>query len=187
MEEIKWSKNIRKMSHREFKGYTLKLSKEIKEYCDTQNVRVDYIVPILRSGAVPAVYVAHQLNIIKFAPIQVKDIRRDGVRSTEVLLDSLNLLDKNKDLILLVVEGTFSSGKTVRCAIDEIKRTLPKAKILFACITARNPETLPNDVQKNFYAYGLSGKKVGDLFVYPWETKEMKENHPDRKPENIFY
>ncbi len=43
------------MTHDEFKNYCLKVSKKIHEYCKSNNVRVDYIVPILRSGAVPPV------------------------------------------------------------------------------------------------------------------------------------
>jgi hypothetical protein len=87
----------------------------------------------------------------------------------------------------LVVEGTFSSGETIRTTIDEIKKTLPNAKILLACVVARNPETLPKDITKSFYAVGLTGKHVGQLFIYPWEIKKEKEDHRDRKLENIFF
>lgn len=71
-DNIKYEDEIRNMTHDEFKSYCLKVSKEIDEYCKSNNVRVDYVVPILRSGAVPAVYIANELNLIKFAPIQVK-------------------------------------------------------------------------------------------------------------------
>ena len=70
-DNIKYEDEIKSMSHDEFKNYCLKLSKDIKKYCNS-NIRIDYVVPILRSGAVPAVYIANELNLIKFAPIQVK-------------------------------------------------------------------------------------------------------------------
>lgn len=103
-EKIQYEDEIRSMSHDEFKGYCLKLSKDIQEYCDSNNVRIDYVVPILRSGAVPAVYIANELNLIKFAPIQVKKIKQDGIYDHIILLNSLKDLDKDKELILLVVD-----------------------------------------------------------------------------------
>lgn len=85
---------------------------------------------------------------------------------------------------MLVVEGTYSSGATANTALDEIRKTLPKAKVLFTCICARGEENLPKNTQKNFYGFSLAREK---LFVYPWELKEQKETHPDQKLENIFY
>ena len=65
-EKINYEDEIRDMSHDEFKDYCLKLSKDIDSYCKKNNVRIDYVVPILRSGAVPAVYIANQLNLHRF-------------------------------------------------------------------------------------------------------------------------
>lgn len=181
---IQYEDEIRTMSHREFKKYVLKVTKEIEKYTMENDLRIDYVVPILRSGAVPAVYIANELNLVKFAPIQVKKIKKDGKYDHIVLLNSLKDLDKQKELNLLVVEGTYSSGETARTALDEIKKTLPKAKILFTCVCARGEENLPKDIDKCFYGFSLAREK---LFVYPWELKEQKETHPDQKLENIFY
>lgn len=183
-DNIKYEDEIKNMSHDEFKEYCLKLSKDINEYCTINNLRIDYVVPILRSGAVPAVYIANKLNLIKFAPIQVKKIKQNGLYDHIVLLNSLKDLDKEKELILLVVEGNYSSGDTVNTALNEIKKTLPKAKILLATVCIRGKENMPKDIQKGFYGFDLPREK---LFTYPWESVEMKENHPDQKIENIFY
>lgn len=181
---IKYEDRIRTISHRKFKKYVLKLSKEIKKYTDENNIRIDYVVPILRSGAVPAVYIANELNLIKFAPIQVKKIKAEGRYDHITLLNSLKDLDKERELNLLVVEGTYSSGETMNKALYEIKQTLPKANILLACVCVRGEENLPKDVKKSFYGFDLPREK---LFVYPWELKEQKETHPDQKIENIFF
>lgn len=181
---IQYEDEIKSMSDDDFKGHCLKLSKDINNYCDTNDLRIDYVVPILRSGAVPAVYISNELNLIKFAPIQVKKIKQNGVYDHIVLLNSLKELDKDRMLNLLVVEGTYSSGNTVNTALEEIKRTLPKAKILFATICIRGKENMPKGIEKGFYGFDLPREK---LFTYPWETVEMKENHPDQKVENIFY
>lgn len=181
---IKYEDRIRTISHRKFKKYVLKITREIEEYTRKNNIRIDYVVPVLRSGAVPAVYIANELNLVKFAPIQVKKVKENGIYDHIVLLNSLKDLDKEKELTLLVVEGTYSSGATANTALDEIRRTLPKAKILFTCVCARGEENLPKNTQKNFYGFSLAREK---LFVYPWELKEQKETHPDQKLENIFY
>lgn len=183
-EKIQYEDEIKDMSHDEFKNYCLKLAKDIYDYCDSNNVRIDYVVPILRSGAVSAVYIANELNLIKFAPIQVKKIKQNGIYDNIVLLNSLKDLDKDKELTLLVVEGTYSSGDTVNIALEEIRRTLPKAKILFSTICIRGKENMPKEIAKGFYGFDLPREK---LFTYPWETVEMKENHPDQNVENIFY
>lgn len=183
-EKIQYEDEIKEMTHDEFKNYCLKVSKEIDEYCKDNNLRIDYVVPILRSGAVPAVYIANELNLIKFAPIQVKKIKQNEIYDHIILLNSLKDLDKDKELTLLVVEGTYSSGDTVNTALDEIRKTLPKAKILFSTICIRGEENMPKDIEKGFYGFDLPREK---LFTYPWENVEMKENHPDQKIENIFY
>lgn len=183
-ENIKYDDEIKSMSHEEFKNYCLKLSKDISDYCTSNNLRIDYVVPILRSGAVPAVYIANELNLIKFAPIQIKKIKQNGLYDHILLLNSLKDLNKDKELILLVVEGNYSSGDTVNTALKEIRKTLPKAKIIFSTICIRGKENMPKDIEKGFYGFDLPREK---LFVYPWESVEMKENHPDQKLENIFY
>ena len=43
---------------------------------------------------------------------------------------------------------------------------------------------MPKGIEKGFYGFDLPREK---LFTYPWESAEMKENHPDQKIENIFY
>lgn len=185
--DIKWSKTVRKMPHCEFKHYTNKLSKLVSDYCKANDMRIDYMVPVLRSGAVPAVYIANKLNIVKFAPIQPKWVTVDGKRETRILMNSLKDLDRDRAWNLLVVEGTFSSGETVRVTIDEIKKTLPKAHIILACVVARRTDTLPKDVDKCFYGLGLNGRREGRLFVYPWEVKHEKDDHWDRNLDNIDF
>ena len=181
---IQYEDEIRTMPHSEFKKHVLKVTKEIEEYTTKNNLRIDYVVPILRSGAVPAVYIANELNLIKFVPIQVKKIKQNGEYDHIVLLNSLKDLDKERELLLLVVEGTYSSGETAITALNEIKKTLPKAKILFACVCIRGEKNMPKGVQKGFYGFDLPREK---LFTYPWESADMKENHPDQKIENIIY
>ena len=154
------------ISHDDFKIYVTNLSKEIDTYCQENNIKIDYVVPILRNGAVPAVYLANNLDIINFAPIQIKKVKQTNDEyDYMILLNSLKGLDKDKEYNLLVVESSYNSGKSVDIALDEIIKTLPKTKILFACVCVRDKNNLPRNVKKNFY-----GAEPSEKLIYPWEN-----------------
>ena len=178
-DNIKYEDEIKSMSHSEFKSYCLKLSKDIQEYCNSNSLRIDYVVPILRSGAVPAVYIANELNLVKFAPIQVKKIKRDGIYDHIILLNSLKDLQKDKELILLVVEGTYSSGDTVNTALEEIKRTLPKAKILFSTVCIRGKENIPKNIEKGFYRFAK--RKTFYIFLGNYRNERKSSRQKNRE------
>ena len=59
---IKYEDEPKIISHSEFEQHIKKLSSDIRKYCKINDVRIDYVVPILRSGAVPAVYIANDLE-----------------------------------------------------------------------------------------------------------------------------
>lgn len=45
-----------------------------------------------------------------------------------------------------MVEGTYSSGDTVNTVPDEIRKILPKARILFYTICIRGKENMPKEI-----------------------------------------
>lgn len=49
----------KKMSHERFVNCIDELCEGISKYLGDNNLKVDYICPILRSGAVPAVYISN--------------------------------------------------------------------------------------------------------------------------------
>ena len=59
-------RNYKKLSYNRFLKYIDKLCKNLQSYIEENKIKIDYICPILRSGAVPAVYIANKLNIVKF-------------------------------------------------------------------------------------------------------------------------
>ena len=67
-------RNYKRLEDADFLRYIDKLCKNLKSYIKDNKVKIDYICPVLRSGAVPAVYISNKLNIVKFLPIQVKHI-----------------------------------------------------------------------------------------------------------------
>lgn len=49
--------NYRKIPHEEFLKYIDKICNGLKKYLEENNLRVDYICPVLRGGGVPAIYI----------------------------------------------------------------------------------------------------------------------------------
>ena len=138
--------NYRRISHNEFLEYIDKICKDLEKYINENQLKVDYICPILRSGGVPAIYISNRLNIVKFAPFQVKHIKfNNDTSSTEILFNPFNSLQiKKSNPVFLVVEAMHSTGSSVALCINEIKKNFKNAIILYISVTK---------------AYGYKGRK----------------------------
>lgn len=194
--------NYREVSEKELKNLTQDIANKVNEYIAKENIKIDYICPILRSGAVPAVYISNELNVIKFAPIQVKHIAyKNGKNTIEMIFNPFENLKVNKEEpVFLLVEALQSTGTSVEICIDEIKKKYPKSKILYVCLVR---EFKSRDFKENTdFSYSASYYKGDNNFteeecrklnidyqnpLFPWEILESKINHPDDLEENIFF
>jgi len=188
------------MSHEEFLKHIDYLSKNLGEFIKENNLKVDYIIPILRSGAVPAVYISNRLNIVKFAPYQVKHIKYKNEKETiEILFNPIKSLNIQKeDPTFLIVEGTHSTGASVELCIDEILKEFPKGKLLYVCISKiygskSFTDKVIYEKAASFYNVNMPKDECKKLniyncdVIYPWETLEGELTHPDDFEENIFF
>ena len=125
-------RNYKRLEDADFLRYIDKLCKNLKSYIKDNKVKIDYICPVLRSGAVPAVYSSNKLNIVKFLPIQVKHISyKNGDNKIEMIFNPFNSIEINKkEPVFLVVEAMHSTGTSVELCMNEIKAHYPKARIL---------------------------------------------------------
>lgn len=179
-----------------------KLCENLKKYIQDNKIKIDYICPILRSGAIPAVYISNKLNIIKFLPIQVKHIAyKNGTNTIEMIFNPFNSIQINKkEPVFLLVEAMHSTGKSVKICIDEIKNRYKNAKILYVCLTKEygscdfKSETVYEDV--SFYYNGKNEfskekcEKLGIEYHYPlfpWENLQTELEHPDDLEDNIYF
>ena len=192
----------KKLSNKAFELYIENLTKELKKFIKNNKIQIDYICPILRSGAVPAVYIANKLNIIKFAPIQIKHIKyKDGTNGYTKLFEPFNGLKITKsNPVFLVVEGTCASGESSKICIDSLKKKYRNCKIIYICIAKEyNSQTFEkNTIYENcaFYYNGTNNyskakcKELGISYcipLYPWEILEQEQNHPDDLEDNIYF
>ena len=195
-------KNYKRMSNEEFIECINKLSRDLESFIEKNNIKIDYICPVLRSGGIPAIYISNKLNIIKFAPMQVKHIAyKNGKNKIEMLFKPFSSIELKKiNKIFLIVEAMQSTGTSVEMCINYIKETYKDAKILYVCLTKQygsksfSKDTIYEDTA--FYYNGFNGfseeecKKLNVEYFYPifpWEDPETETNHPDDLEENIFF
>lgn len=194
--------SYKRMTHEKFLQCIEQICKDLSNHIDKNKIKVDYICPILRSGAVPATYISNKLNIVKFLPIQVKHITyKNGDNKIEMLFNPFNSVEiKKKEPVFLVVEAMHSTGTSVGICINEIKNRYKDAKILYVCLAKQYGSTNFKDktVYENsvFYYNGknkFSEDKCKQLDIeyyyplFPWENLEMELEHPDDLEENIFF
>lgn len=193
--------NYKKVSHKKFLQCIEQLCNHLLDYIHKNKIQIDYICPILRSGAVPAVYIANRLNIVKFLPMQVKHIAYKDNNKIEILFNPFNSVDiKKKELVFLVVDSMSSTGTSAEICINEIKNRYKSAKILYVSLYKEygskvlKSTTIYEDTV--FYYNGsnkFSRKKCKNLNIeyfhplFPWEILEIELEHPDDLEENIFF
>lgn len=195
-------RNYKRMSHKEFLQYIDTICTQLSNYIDNNKIRIDYICPILRSGAVPSVYIANQLNIVKFLPIQVKHIAyKNGNNKIEIIFNPFDTIEiEKKEPVILLVEAMQSTGRSVEICINEIKSKYKDAKILYVCLTkqygSRNFKDMSIYEDFAFYYNGdneFDKQKCEELNVeyeyplFPWKNLKMELEHPDDLEENIFF
>lgn len=192
----------KRMEHNEFVKCIDKLCENLEKYIQDNKIKIDYICPVLRSGAVPAVYISNRLNSIKFLPFQVKHITyKNGDNKIEMLFNPLNSIEiKKEELVFLVVEANHSTGTSVEICMKEIKNMYKNAKILYVCLSKEYGSKSLNEIAiyEDFAFYyngnnGFSEEKCKELNIeyfntlYPWENLEIELEHPDDLEENIFF
>ncbi|MCI9038653.1 MAG: phosphoribosyltransferase [Clostridia bacterium] len=196
------SNNYRKMEYNEFLQYIDKICENLEKYIQDNGIKIDYTCPILRSGAVPAVYISNKLNIIKFLPIQAKHIAyKDGQKKIEIIFNPLTSIEIQKEEpVFLIVEAKQHTGTTIGLCINEIKQKYKNAKILYVCIAKKygscSFEDFTSYEDVGFYytennelsEEKCKGIKVESLEpLFPWENLETELEHPDDLEENIFF
>lgn len=195
-------KNYKRIEHNEFVQYIDKICNQLGMYIQDKGIKIDYICPVLRSDAVPAVYISNKLNIVKFLPIQIKHIAyKNGDNKIEMIFNPFDSIEINKKQpVFLIVEAMHSTGTSVEICINEIKKRYKDAKILYVCLTkeygSRDFKNIAEYEDVGFYYNGnneFSKEKCEELniqYFYPlfsWENLQIELEHPDDLEENIFF
>ncbi len=193
--------NIIRISWKQFDFYLKKIKEEIEKYLEENNLKIDFIVPILRGGGIPGLKLAFDLKIIKVFPCQYKYFYyQNKIRLKKInQLDVNNLIGIRKNPVVLVVEGNHSTGHIAKKAISDIKRKKPNAKIIYACIAKDYfyKDSVKGVVFSTHGLYTNENRKLSKeecqklkikhdkVFIFPWEN--IKEEISSLNGESFNY
>lgn len=155
------------MSWEQYQSYVTALYEKLKAFLDENNISIDYIVPVLRGGAVLGISLSYLLRVVPLGTLQLKHDYKSS--KIEVVSSFLKYIPKSARVILLV-DGYHASGRTSYMAYDMIKKELPDAKIIYV--------TLGRDVgyveNKRDFLFSCSAFYSNECGVIPKEQSERE-------------
>lgn len=169
-----------------------KIYKDVNNYLIENNLKIKYIIPIMRGGGIPAIIFSHLFDVIDMLPIQLKHNLQTHEIDKKIGLEQFNVCGIDKNECILLVEGNHVTGKTANIAVELIREKFGNdVKIIYVSLT--RDYTYRNSVNNICYTTWamttnetkkLSEKECKELninynlvSVYPWENieEELKE------------
>lgn len=192
MKYIYTEKDLDLISWERIDGFIDKIYKDVNNYLMENNLKIKYIIPIMRGGGIPAVIFSHLFGVIDMLPIQLKHNSETNTIDKKIGLEYIdNSSIDNKECILLV-EGNHVTGKTANIAVDLIRKKFgDDVKIIYVSLT--RDYTYRNSVNNVCYTtWAMTTNEMKELSedeckelninyslvsVYPWENvkEELKE------------
>ncbi len=164
-----------------------KIHQDINAFLARENLRIKYVVPILRGGGIPGTLLAYFFGIIDMLPIQVKSGARKQLFETKLGFDYNVKLAP--DECILLVDGNHATGKTANLARKMIADKLgADVKIIYACVTQdyAHRDRVDGVIFETRALYtnetkALSpdecaqvGVDYAPVYLYPWEDKQVE-------------
>ena len=175
MKYIYTKKDLDLISWERIDEFVKKIYKDINNYIIENNLKIKYIVPIMRGGGIPAIIFSHKFDIIDMLPIQLKHNSETHCIDKKIGLEHIESTKLNNNECILLVEGNHVTGKTAQLAVDMIKEKFgDDVKIIYISLTRD-------------YSYRDSVKGVC-YTTWAMTTNEMKElSKEECKKMNINY
>lgn len=196
MKYIYTKKDLDLISWERIDYFTSKIYNDVKNYMNENNLKIRYIIPIMRGGGIPAIKLSHMFDVVDMLPIQLKHNHDTHEVDTKIGLDYVkdNHLQDNE--CILLVEGNHVTGSTAQIAVNMIKEKFgSNTRIIYTSLT--RDYTYRNSVKGVCYTTWamttnemkeLTEKECKDLdinynlvSVYPWENidEELEELNSD--------
>ncbi|OIP95318.1 hypothetical protein AUK40_06160 [Candidatus Wirthbacteria bacterium CG2_30_54_11] len=171
--------DLNPMTYDEYATAVSAVTSRLRMYCIEQNMKFDIIVPILRSGAIPAAIIAHNLDIQHFLPIQVY---HDGDGIKEFFSMPTMLEPGAGDPSILICDNNTARGSVARRTIELVKGQFPRSRLYYSTVVKvyGGPDSYEG-VEK--YIYGIQSDELGladpqsvadrivrrGITLFPWE------------------
>lgn len=180
-------KDLDLISWERIDDFMIKIYQDVKKYLEENNMKLKYIIPIMRGGGIPAIILSHMFQVIEMLPIQLKYNDKTKKIEKKLGLDYRQNEKLNNNEAVLLVEGNHVTGKTAQMAVDMIREKMgEKVNIIYVSLT--RDYTYRNSVKDVCYTtWAMTTnetkelseqecKKLGIHYwlvsVYPWENKE---------------
>lgn len=196
MEYIYTEKDLDLISWDRIDGFVDKIYKDVKDYLDKNNLKIKYIIPIIRGGGIPAIILSHKFDVIDMIPIQLKHNNKTHNIDKKIGLEHVENAEVDNNECILLVEGNHVTGQTANIAVDLIKQKFgSNVKIIYVSLT--RDYTYKDSVKGICYTtWAMTTNEMKELSkeecerldvnynlvsVYPWENvkEELKELNAD--------
>ena len=191
MKYIYTKKDLDLISWDRIDNFINKIYKDVSNYLIKNNLKIKYIVPIMRGGGIPAIIFSHLFNVIDMLPIQLKHNHETHNIDKKIELDYVEKVNIDSNECILLVEGNHVTGKTANIAVDLIRKKFgDNVKIIYVSLT--RDYTYRNSVNNVcFTTWAMTTnetKKLSEdeckklninynlVSVYPWENIEEELN-----------
>ena len=191
MKYIYTEKDLDLISWDRIDNFINKIYKEVNNYLIKANLKIKYIVPIMRGGGIPAIIFSHLFDVIDMLPIQLKYNYETHNIDKKIGLDYVKNTNIDSNECILLVEGNHVTGKTANIAVDMIRKKFGNnVKIIYVSLT--RDYTYRNSVNNVcFTAWAMTTNEMKELSedecrklninynlvsVYPWENIEEELN-----------
>ena len=176
--------NFVQMSWLDYQTFIQQIANQIIEFLNTNNTKIDFILPILRGGGIPAISLSHLLKVKRLETIQVfHDYTSKKVWIGNNSIE--NIEDKNRSYVILLVDDYHATGKSVYLMYDRIREHLPNSMFIYASV-GRDIGYLKDKREFLYSCYGFLGNECGIISeeealkkgvssvntVFPWEILE---------------
>lgn len=144
--------DFKKLSWDEY-GKTLDiLYEKLNKYINKNKIRIDAVVPILRAGAIPGIYLSYKLNILRIIPVQYHYyFAKNKIELRRILDIPKKILGLPAKPTFLFVEGNHCFGITASNAAKDIKKNFPGCRIIYAADHMDYSYQKINNIDVNFY------------------------------------
>ena len=196
MKYIYTEKDLDLISWERIDGFIDKIYKDVDNYLIQNNLKIKYIIPIMRGGGIPAVIFSHLFDVVDMLPIQLKHNHETHNIDKKIGLEYVSDSNIDSNECILLVEGNHVTGKTANIAVDIIRQKFGNdVKIIYVSLT--RDYTYRNSVNNICYTtWAMTTNEMKELSedeckelninyslvsVYPWENvkEELKALNSD--------
>jgi hypothetical protein len=138
------------------------LQEKIKQHERELDLKFDCIIGLLRGGAIPAVWLAHNLNLpMRIIGLKSYDDTKqlDGVEFYNDIGKELDEFVDNRNV--LIVDDICDSGRTISCITKYLEKSNKANKIRFATL---------HRAHDSYYVPDIYAIESTVWVVYPWEA-----------------